>query len=408
MTLIYQATDGSTAASVSGSGPFAGTPWDVARAGTTLVARPTTRQAIYNRIRDALIAAGWTQFNKIAVDGTRHDVFESNGESGTDNLCISIQQFTTGRWLVFNCAPKMDASNNLVKLIGLTSAPGAASLNNWDLTAADFTSDFQILANKDYIWAVFQNINHTAAMHVMFMGALKPVDSNINTLLLSGGIVAGDHVLIPVTTNPIVAGFRPGDVVQILNSPKTSTARCETTQIVEVQAAAVRVRAISQGAYDTGARLGMMPCSIARFVGQNDELDTGAGVTNNFTSPLMFSRIQRAAGDFAADNALPSGQLLDAVDYALLNTHAQAGTEFGSGATGNNRTLRFTCRTVMVGSAPNNALGKVPGLISFPGTGNYYPHDYGRDDRISPQRDYTAMRFTATSTRPFMLGPTPM
>jgi len=236
---------------------------------------------------------------------------------------------------------------------------------------------------------------------------LKPVYSNSNTLVLDvGGVAAGDHVLAPVTTNPIVAGFRPNDIVQLVNTPKASTPRAEHATIIDVTSTAVLLRRLLQS-FDAGARFGMNPVPIGRFVGQDVELDNAVGVTNNFSSPMFDPMLNRSGGDFAADNALPSGTLLAAIDYSLLNTHAQTGTEFGSGATGNNRSLRFTCRTIAVGVPQLGNMGKVPGLIAYPGTPAFYPHDYGRE-RFGTTRDYVSFRFTAASTRSFMFGPTPV
>ena len=402
MTLVYRFTDGSTAASVSGSGPFPGTPWDTGRTGVVARTRPTTRTGLYDELVAALIAAGFTNYNKSNVAGSKDDVFESTGESGAENVCIRLQQSTTARYILGYVAPKLNSSNDLEKAVG--GATGTAH-DRWDFSTSDFTSDFQILANKDYIWAVAQNTNHTAAMFTMFLGLLKPVDTNANTMILSAGVSAGDFVSVPVTGNPIALGYRPLDVVQIVNTPKASTARAETQVVVQVSTTAVVLRRLGL-AYDSGARIGMAPVPIARRISQDVEFDNGSGVVNQFTSPFMPALIGRAS-DFAADNSLPSGQLLTGVDYALLGTHAQGGTEFGSGVTPNNRTLRFTTRTVAVGLADGNLMGKVPGLATYNGTITYYPHDYGREDRATPDRDYVPMRFTAASARNYMLGPTP-
>lgn len=415
MTEIYRFTQATIAGSVSGSaaeqgGSYVGTPWDTGRTGVVSITRPTTRTGIYDAIVAALVAAGWTQHAKVATSGSKDDVFESSGEDGGQNLCIRLLQQTSGRYLSFLCAPKLDASNDLEKAIGGSTA----AVDSWDLTTSDFTADLQILASKDFIHVVVQNTNHTSTMYHAFLGNLLPFDSNKNVLTLDAPVAAGEFVQAQTDVNPISMGYRVGDVIQIVNTAKSSTARAESQILVAIDTTSVTFRRLN-GSYDAGARIGMRPVPIARRVGANVEFQT-AGTPNQFTSPFIAPTINSPSGDFAADNSLATGFVYTDVHYALLDRHAQASSEFGTGTTANSRTLRFTCRSIAVAIAGTGSVrtkgfgGRVPGLYSYNGTASFYPHDHMKEDRMpvgGTTYDYAPFRFTATSSEHYILGPTP-
>ena len=398
MTRIYQATDGTSASSISGNGTLAGTPWDTGRTGVSLLTRPSTREIIYNNIVAALVAAGWTQYVKNATAGSQDNVFESDGEDGTANLCIRVQQQTSGRYIYFYVAPKLDSSNDLVQAIGGQSS----TADRWDLTSSNFTADMQILATKDYIWVVTQNINHTSSMFCAFLGNLETYFGIPTILATSGAVSAGSFVEIATTVDPHTAGYRMGDTIQILEVAKAGSALTEYCTVAAVSATSVTVRRL-QNSYSAGAKLGTHPCPIVKFVGANTQFQ-GSNTPTNLTSPFLPATVD-GLNTFAS-GSFPSGAELNALEYALQSVYASTGDEYGTATTPNDRTLRFTCRTMAVGF-DGAACGQVlPGIIAYNGTPSFYPHDYRRADRLSSLKDYVPMRFTATGTLYYLLGPT--
>lgn len=402
MALVYRYSDGTNATSVSGAGPFPGTPWDTGRAGVVARARTTTRQGIYDEIAAALVAAGWTRV--VAAGAPNNDDhWFSAGESGTRHICVRTRHTLVGsnRYVEFYVGVKLDAGGLIQAGVGGQSSV----IDRLDTTTADYTSDFHIVGDLDSMWFVFQNVNHSGSMLVAMVGELIPVDLNTNVMITSGALTAGEQVQIAVTGNPIALGYRALDPVQIINVAAAGVARAETQIITRVTSSSIYVRQLGQ-AYDAGARVGAAPMMTSRLVSNNTELDTIQGVVSNVVTPLMHDRLNRTS-DLAVDNALPNGQIMNQANYALLRSWEQTASEFGSGTTGNNRTLRFTARTIAVGVGGRTWAGRLPRLLSYPGTPVYYPHDYGRYDRVTPAQDFVPFRFTSISARHYMLGSTP-
>jgi hypothetical protein len=420
MTLVYRFTQSATSGSVSGTtadhgGSYTGTPWDTGRTGVTSVTRPTTRAGIWDVIDATMTAAGWTATSK----GTRDSVYTSTGESGNENWCVRIT-LSSGQFINFAVAPKVDASNNLQGAIGVS---GTNAQDRWNLTASDFTADFHFLANKDWIIGTVQNTSHASTMFTIFLGGLSRAGTgnNTNVLISSGSVSAGSFVSIACTANPLTAGYRPGDIVQIVATNTADSAFAERVLLVDVTTTAVVARTLTNN-YSSGTRIGMLATPIARCVGNDTEFDA-TGTNFLFTSPYM--NVGLTTNDLcnANGNSNGSGQLFYEPDYSLGDTTTQTGTEYGTGASGTqNRTLRFTCRAVLarVTTAPTailpsgassatgrNILGIITPLFAYPGTPSYYPHDNMQFNRQATPDDYVPLRFTQSSAIHFVMGPTP-
>ena len=402
MTLIYHFTDGSTADSVSGAGPFTDTPWDTAVTDITAVARPTTRQGRFDAIDAALVAAGWTKH--VTTAGSDH-VYFSDGENGDQHLCIRIELQSSDRYTLFYCGTKLASGAPPTLDSDAIGGDTALQRDRWD-TSSDITTDLQILASKDFIWAVSQNINHTGNMDVAFLGAMKATSSNPNVLASGVAVTAGDYVVVATGTNPLDLGYRVGDFVQLVEVDQGSSPFVETQQIVAVTTTTITLKTVIN-TY-TSARIGTHIVSVGRWVSQNDEFDS----TTHFSSPVLFDTPSKAAGDLCASNGFPSGDVASYTkQFALGTSHNDGGGAFGSGTQPNFRTNRFTCRAVQLKNAPGDAVnasfaGALPGLLTYNGSVTYYPHDDMEDRQVISGR-YSPFRFTATSTEHYLLGPVP-
>ena len=221
--------------------------------------------------------------------------------------------------------------------------------------------------------------------------------------------------------NPLSIGFRPQDRIQIVNVDPNGDARAETQPIIDVQTDRIVVRRLRYD-YDGddasvnprvyGARIGMYPQAIMMTTGQNDELEQAT--YHRTLTPFYFNPIlDRGAlggtnGDFSGDATSGAGEIsTNKIHYAQLSTHAQTNDEYGSGITGNERTLRMTIRSVAIGNQTGSILMKIPRLAAFNGTASYYPHDNHLRDRASPQEDFISFRFASSSTKVYVVGPTP-
>lgn len=308
--------------------------------------------------------------------------------------------------------------------------------HRWDLTASDFNADFQIVCDLDFFWAVFQNVNHTGTMFVAGVGDGEPFDVNPNHFVLDTAVTSGDFVelitLDPVTklgVDPRVLGWRPGDVFQIVNVDPNGNPRAETQVTTEIQADRIICRRLAYD-YDgddqtvnpqvEGAKFGQIPMPIMKTIGMNQEIETfGTLVPLNtpFFAQILIDRGNQLGGtdgDFTEPSTSGNGEGQDSpakydVGYAQLGTHAQTNDEYGSGTTGNERTLRFTQRTVALITKNGAYAMKIPFLEAnnITSVGIFYPHDNMLRDRVTPNEDFVPFRFTATSARVYVLGPTP-
>lgn len=394
----YRFTDGSTAGSVSGSGPFANTPWDTAISGVTARARPTTRQGIYDELVLCLQDAGMTEFVQTA--GADSSWF-SAGEDGLQHICFRTR--FDGRYIYIDVAPKLDAAN-----LPEGGLAGTASHDRCDLGAADFTADFHCSANLDRAWFVVQNTNHTASMFVLGVGNLEIVDGNPNILITSGAVAAGSFVTLPMTTNPLSLGFRAGDILQAVEVAAAGSPLAERFRIYDVTTTSIVAEALANS-YSAGARVGTLPNPIFRFLGANNEM-TGLLTASRFTTPYYHRGV--IANDLVALDGFGSGIQEYSVNFALGRDYSETalGNALGTGTTANERTQRFTSREVglIIPSTTLDApVGVLPGVYAYPGTPAYYPHDDMELTRTSPLSRYVPFRCTATSTQHFMMGPTP-
>lgn len=325
----------------------------------------------------------------------------------------------------------------LTKVIGpgdamtWTSVPHNVDDHRWDLTASDFNADFQFVGNLDGWWMVVQNVNHTGTMFTAFCGDYVPMNANPNILIAGSAVSSGDFVTVTTedgagtALDPRVAGYRAGDRCRIVNVDPNGTPRAETQVLVDVTATAVVFRrlrfsydgdddAVSPRVY--GARIGMHPQPIMKGQWANDEIELTINQvqlrTPFYQDVLDRGNLDPAEGDFASAD-FPGGVDRHLIQYPLLATHAQLNDEFGTGFTGNERTRRFTTRSVGVISREDalslnsTLLGKLPFLQTYNGDGVFYPHDNMLRDRVTPQEDFVPFRFTATSLRVYLLGPTP-
>ncbi len=392
----YRYTDGATANSVSGSGPFTNTPWDSAISGVTARARPATRQGIYDELVLCLQDAGLTEFVQTAGADS---VWFSAGEDGLQHICIRTR--FDGRYLYIDVAPKLDASNLPQGGIG-----GAATHDRCDLGAADFTADFHCSANLDRFWFVVQNVNHTATMFVLGSGNLDVFEGNQNVLITSGAVSAGDFVTILTTTNPLSLGFRAGDVLQVVEVAAAGSPLAERFRVHDVTTTGIVAESLASS-YSAAARIGVLPNPVFRFLGANTEV-TNTLTAGRVTTPYYHRGV--ISNDLVALDGFASGIQEYGASFALGRDYVETplGNALGTGTTANERTQRFTCREVgLMLPAGERLIGALPGLFAYPGTPVYYPHDDMENSRSSPLSRYVPLRFTATSTQHFMMGPTP-
>ena len=395
MTIHFRYTDGSTGTSISGAGPFpGGSPF----ATGTSITRPTTRQGIFDEINTALTTAGWTSYVKTA---SQDIVYESDGESTDENIGIQMEFQTTNRYLVFYIAPKLDSSDDLEARIGDGAVSDAN--NRWDLGAADFTSDMFVLASKDSLFAMVQNINHTSSVFWVHIGVgARTGVMNPNVMALNAGATTGTYVNLDVTpASPAGLGYRVGESVTIVETAKASSAKAHKVLITGIGANSIEVRNLP-ATYAAGALVGANASPLFRAVAAN-ELPTD---TTAWRSPFYLSDQDPDGADVLAVNrSAANGQAL-VIEFTAFNAYATNG-EFGAGNTKNARTNRFTCRTITLKSSTlESLLCKVPSLIAFPGNVTLYPHDVMLADRVTPNKHFVGFRPTSSTAERWMVGPT--
>lgn len=401
MAKVFRFTDGSTADSVSGTGPFpANTPFNTGTART----RTATRQAIFDELDAALVAAGWTQYSKTA----QRAVYESAGEVGNENIGLELN-LLSGRYLHFNLAPKLDSSNELDGGIGnnVSSGGGADTAGRWDLTSSDFTADFFILVDRDHLVAAFQNSNHTDPVHWVSIGRLKRsniIQQGVHTLAANAS--AGAYVTLDVTGSgdPIASGYRPGDTIDIVETAKVEAPAARRLYVVDVTTTSLTVLHLPVD-FHAGALIGGQASPLIRAV-SNDVLPDD---TNLWSSPFVdadFADGGATAGELLASAlSLPNGETASRVYFSANPGYASSG-EYGSGANPNNRTQRFTCRNLSIGLAGTSLLGVHPHLIAFPGNAAQYPHDWYLANRINPDQYFVSFRPTSATAQRWGVGPT--
>lgn len=394
----YRFTDGATADSVSGSGPFTNTPWDTAISGVTARTRPTTRQGIYDELVLCLQDAGMTEFVQTAGADS---VWFSTGEDGLQHICFRTR--FDGRYIYIDVAPKLDATN-----LPQGGLAGATLQDRCDLGASDFTADFHCSANLDRVWFVVQNTNHTATMFVMGVGNLEVVDGNPNILITSGAVAAGSFVAIATTTNPLSLGFRAGDILQAVEVAAAGSPLAERFRVHDVTTTGIVAEALANS-YSAAARIGTLPNPIFRFMGSNNEM-TATSTSGRFTTPYYHRGV--IANDLVALDGFGSGILEYGANFALGRDYVETALSnaLGTGTTANERTRRFTCREVglvLPATSQDAPVGVLPGVFTYPGAPAYYPHDDMELTRTSPLSRYAPFRCTASSTQHFMMGPTP-
>lgn len=431
MATIYHFTSGVNA---GGSGP-----WDTGRAGVFLKAQPTTRQQMFDAIVEALsgvTGAGWTE---TAASTASERVFTSPGESGNENLVLTMQQGpppADPRYIQFGCAPKVDAGGAPDAAIGFGSSAPTAAQNLIDFLTSDFTMEFQIVATLDFIW-VFVSRQSNQQAWTLFGGVLTRAGYNTNVLQVNtGGATAGSNVLIPTTVNPATVGYRIGDPVQIVEEGAAASPVAETCSVVAVESTGLRVRTL-QNSYTADSRIGQMPNPM--FVGHwngNSTFETSVSSslsTSRLRSCFRWTTPESPVSDLHRNNVGSAEEFRGAGGYQFhfltLGRQRDSGsTDFGLGVSAQPeiRTNVFLCPTIAVfegatstplGSQPESGLenkaimGLLPGLYVYPGIASFFLHDnFLRSRNVTTNEDYVPVRFAGSSTgsnEHFMLGPTP-
>lgn len=414
MTLVYEYTP-----SVPDASP-AGTVFDTGRTGTTQRAAPTTQEGVWDALRTALLAAGWTE-NNLA---TRDSVFYSTGESGLENISIRLV-FVAGTtaYLHFQIAPKRDASNNLEGAIGFSSSSLGTAADRWGIaTAASF--EFQIRADLDSIWAIFQ-AGTSGIVYSVFLGRLIRTGVGVNSAVYanSSAITAGRFVTVAMAggADPLADGWTPGDSCQLVEVDPNTGPAAEVAIVADVTSTEL-VFARLANSYTT-ARIGQLASPLFRWVGQNIDL----GTTDQWTSPFLWSGpadddLQgNVGGGEVSGNRVPFN-LQWAVSGGVAAPSPLSGNtvsgEFGFNSAPNASNLRFLGRAgVMVSpsaaadDAPGGKFGRVPGLWAlwrFNTPPALYPHDWLDDQRASPVVQVTPFRTLSTSLNFYGLGPMPL
>lgn len=421
MTLIYHYTPGVNAAGTSG-------PFDTGRAGVEQVATPTTRQEMFNAIVEALggvTGAGWTESS--ASTASNH-IYTSLGESGNENITITLTQGLRGspdaRYIQFGLAHSTDVGGNAINPVnfGVTTATNSII----DLGNSDFTMEFQILASLDFIW-VFINRQSNNVPYTLFCGRLNRRGYNENVLTVdAAGAVPGTNVLIPTTTNPIIAGFRIGDNLTALDQ-NVGLSVAENVLVVDVESGGIRVQSLGNN-LTSGSRIGAQPnpLVVGHWSGSSNFDDTVNAVsTTNWRSLYRFStpgepELETDDGDgnsnilYARPLIIGSARVLGTVEQGL-----------GSSSTPERRTNRFLCpaNVLMSGASytsgstaapvvgPNpgkNILGMLPSFYAYPGSVSYFPHDnFVRTRNVVAIEDYVPVRFSTSTDENHMIGPIP-
>jgi hypothetical protein len=386
-----------------------GTPFDTG----TAIPRPTTRVGIRTAINDALVAAGWTRHNKSAD----RDVYESDGEDTTENICIEMNHLGSGQYLHFNIGPKLSAANEIEARIGNNVSTGGGSDTNgrWDLTAFDFTADGFILVTKDHLFAAFQNVNHSSQVQWVSIGLGKRTNIlNPNKYTVVNNPVAGDQVVLDVTGsgNPLADGYRPGGVIGIVETAKIEAVQARRLMISEVTPTSFTVLHLPVD-FHAGALVGAQPSPLFRGVSNNEVPDDATVWSSPLWPITVYAGARPASAQPLADQgemlatvlSVPNGAVLNEVHFSSNAGFSSSG-EYGSGGTPNQRTQRFTCRNFSLAFNDVEIHSVHPNLVAFPGTVGLYPHDWFLADRLTPNRYYVGFRPTSSTSERWGVGPT--
>lgn len=405
MTLKYRYTDGVTATSISGNTGLTGTPYDTARTGVTAHTRPTNRQGIWQAIRDAVVAAGWTEYSLASNDS----MFISTGESGTEAIAVRVSY---------------NGTNTIYFEIGVKAVTGNTSIQNgfggnvgnFRFTiSTDFTSDYHILVNKDYCWFSFHSTARDTNIYSGFFGLLKRrgVGVKATAMTLSSSATAGEFVTLNVSSfNPITLGYKPGETIQIVDTVQGATCFAERCIITKVTSNSLTVRNLLHS-YSSGSHLGSLAMPVCLMTLSNADITAGAATLN-----LMSYYQNRGIGeDKSTDTTDERNEIILSAmgSVSATNPHSASG-EFGDSSVTNRLTTRRIGRELIVRTAGNldanvereTILGVFPGIIDIAvTTPTTYPHDYYTVDRATPNQDYVLFKTTNTGTVFCAIGPTP-
>jgi hypothetical protein len=358
-----------------------------------------------------LVAAGWTEVQKTA--GQRH-IYKSNGEDTTENVNIELNFLGSNQYLHFNLGTKVDASDELEGKVGnnVSTSTGVDTNGRWNLTGSDFTSDFFILCTKDHLFAFFQPAgNETGSAFWVSIGLGKRSNLfNPAKYALANNPVAGDNVFLDVSPgNPLAEGYRPGDIIDIVETAPAEAFAARRLLVTDVSATGFTVFRLPVD-FHVGALVGQQPSPLIRGVANNEvPLDTTLWASPYWPVPYAgFDDNRGLADDGNLDQAIqqtyPNGFPLDRNELSDGLAYATSG-EYGTGGTPNKRTQRFTCRNLALGGS-GELQAVHPFLIAFPATVGLYPHDWFKADRLNPVQYYVGFKPTSGTAERWGVGPT--
>lgn len=398
MTRVYHYTPGVNEAGAEG-------PFDTARAGIEQRPVVSTRRAMFDTIAAALsgpLGAGWVE---TAASTETNKVYTSPGESGREQLVVTLNYDASQGRIQFGCAPSVDAAGAAVGAIN--NSPTTYGHSFIQLGSSDMAFEFQILASLDFIWVFISRQSNQQAWS-LFAGLLTRAACNEHVLTVGeGGALSGAQAFVPTTENPKEMGVSIGDAVTLLQNGSGITPQRENVLVTAVLPGGVRVKELSAD-YAAGSQLGDVPSPL--FVGHRSN---GRAEQLSLRSCYAFSSIGQP--ELAeADGPGCSGFF---ISWPTIGTDRESGTTgqgLGSDQSPEARSRRYLCPETVVrrrSGAASSIVGVLPGLFMFPGVASFFPHDnLLRTRTVEEPEDYTPVRFDGYSSyksEHCALGPMP-
>lgn len=286
---------------------------------------------LFNAIDTALIAAGWTNI----FTGTNTNSYSSPGESGNEKLflvmatgamgVVSGVDVSGGSYLWAGVCQYADGSGNYYNSFGYPhlSTPDGVANTVLELEPS-LTWDYAIVADKDGLAvAAVPTTSHADGPYFLNTGVLKrPAGVNANILVTSATISsgAGSNVTVNVTTDPIAAGYLPGDIVAVIAQNGISGHLADTfsTRLISLTSSSVTLELVpTLGAtIATGALIGEDPqpffgmCRTQGVVAQQPfptnnglaKCSPFPGISMNTAANMWTTHQSSAAGNIIANN----------------------------------------------------------------------------------------------------------
>ena len=360
----------------------------------------TGSAGIYNAITGILTDAGWTQYNQLANPPhiATSDTWFSTGESGNESIAIWTQ---LNSFMFFYVGTVIDSSSKaLLGGIGGTTA----NYDCWGGFSNSIPYDFNLLCTKDFIWANFTNVpGGGTSTFTMFMGNVERTGLlSLPTMISTGGGTQGSSSAITFSVNPRALGYNETDKLQIIDPVTGHASSFYITAIVQTGPGVWQITAdFLLESYNSGSRVGVMPCPVARFVGTNVDIDN----VNQWYVPFTIT-----GGSVSAINDFAKTPVTGNNNYAAGTTNiAQDG--FGTGTTASKRTNRFGMRSLQIAPEISNQgqagtlQGRVPYLLMYPGTLSFYPSDQVQANRWATPKNFIAIATSGVTSKPVVWGP---